>query len=111
MERKLLITVDGMRLEFEGQEILLVKIPIPPLNHPPGASIDNVVKPIDFLFQMQKYMPVVLACQKSDGTLTPVAPQEWMEKLRSKTILAAHLTKVPIYEDVLEPPAESENRL
>jgi hypothetical protein len=104
MERNLLVTIEGLRLEIEGQEILLVKIPMPPQKVPPNPTVEEATKSVDCLVRLQKQLPVVFVQPKSDGTLTPVAPPEWMEKLRSKTILASQLMKIPIYEDDLEQP-------
>jgi hypothetical protein len=110
MERKLLLTVEGVRMEIEGQEILIIRIPMPAIKHPPGASIDEVTKPIDYLMRLQQQMPVVLVVPRDDGTFLVAAPAEWKEKLRSKTILASQWTKIPIFEDDLEQPPDRQRR-
>ena len=107
MERNLLVTVEGMRIEIDGQEILLIKVPMPAAKTSANPTSEEATKSIDYLIRLQKQIPVVFVSQKSDGTLTPVGPAEWREKIRSKTILASHLMKIPIYEDDLEEPPAS----
>jgi len=110
MERNLLVTIEGLRLEIDGQEILLVKIPMPPQKVPVNPTVEEATKSVDYLVRLQQHLPVVFVCPESDGTLTPVSPPQWREKLRSKTILASQLTKIPIYEDDLEQPPEQTQR-
>ena len=72
-------------MEIDGVSVLIVMTPI---------AADN---PVEVTKQLcsAKY-PVYLVRREADGTIHPVVPGSWPEKLRSKNIAALHWTKVPV---------------
>jgi len=95
MSTKLLCTVLGMRLEIDGQQILLLKNPIPA----PFFKSKDGLGMLSHLEKLRQRFVVVAICETPEGVLIPDWPDSVSATLRPRTILASDLSLLEWFED------------
>ena len=99
MREEPLIVFQGLRIEIDGREVLVIYLPF---SHIPE---DEVKRRQSILARINQRQPVVLVYaktdRKSDSTLVVATPPEWKDAIESRALTFSMLQKIPIYDEDL----------
>lgn len=89
---KPLIVLDGMRVDINGIDFLIILTPFRSDDH------EQAMKTLNQLIAVQDQCVICFASLRPDSTLTVLAPEGWKEEIRARKFSASQLKKIPIYE-------------
>lgn len=94
-DTKLLCTIQGIKMEFDGKEVLLIKNPIPT----PFYKAKDGMGMLGFLEKLRKRVLIVPLTENPFGELIADWPATMPEEIRRRAIEPSDLTLLNIYED------------
>lgn len=95
MSNKLLCNVLGMILELDGQNVLLLKNPIPA----PFFKSKDGLGMLSHIEKLRERFVVVAVSEKPGEGLIPDWPDSVPSKVRPRNILASDLSPLQLFED------------